>query len=69
MQSDIYTDIETVARAYGVSQETVRRWCRDGIIKGAIKARRDWRIPKRYETGTVALDEPQHEGNQPHDEQ
>lgn len=46
-----YVDVETVARAYRKSEETVRRWCRDGAIKGAVRVGRDWIIPRKYASG------------------
>jgi predicted site-specific integrase-resolvase len=55
MQSEHYVLVEEVAKAYNVCEETVRRWCRDGVLIGAIRARRAWRIPKRYAGGTVDL--------------
>lgn len=40
-----YLDAAEVARALGVSPDTVTRWCRQGRIE-AVKPGRDWRIPR-----------------------
>lgn len=55
MQSEMFCSLEDVARAYGVSVPTVRYWCRRGAIDGAIHAGREWRIPRKYSTGTVEI--------------
>ncbi len=40
-----YLSVEEAAKALGVHVETIRRWLRDGTIKG-IKFGRLWRIKK-----------------------
>jgi predicted site-specific integrase-resolvase len=52
---DRYVDVETVAKAYGVSTVAVRTWCRDGSIRGVVMVKRKWRIPSVYATGTVPI--------------
>lgn len=48
MQSSEYVDVEAVAQVYEVTPASVRSWCRKGVIKGAIRAGRKWKIPRRY---------------------
>lgn len=38
-----------LARAEGVSAETIRNWCEKGLIKGAHKQGALWLIPKPAE--------------------
>ena len=40
------------AERRGVAQVTVRRWCQQGKVRGAIRIGRDWMIP-----ATAALPE------------
>lgn len=54
-QSDKFCTVEDVASAYGVDEETVRRWCRTGAIKGAVHAGRQWRIPIEYASGSIDI--------------
>lgn len=68
MQSSEYVSIEEVAEAYGVTGATVRFWCRTGAIQGAIRAGRQWRIPKRYATGGVSIDLEKAKGENNHEQ-
>lgn len=46
-QQTAYVRPGVVARALGVSERTVRRWCDQGRIAGAIRtAGEHWRIPR-----------------------
>jgi excisionase family DNA binding protein len=38
--------VEEGARLRGVTGETVRRWCREGVLKSARRAGRVWLISK-----------------------
>ena len=50
-----YVDVEAVAKAYEVTEATVRSWCRKGVIKGVMRVGRQWRIPKRYASGDIEI--------------
>lgn len=50
-----YVSTEDIAARYDVSPETVRRWCRDGAIPGAIQLGRQWRIPRKWMTEPLSL--------------
>jgi hypothetical protein len=49
--TDAYCTIRDVARTYKVRPEMVRQRCREGVLEGAIHARRQWRIPAKYSNG------------------
>jgi hypothetical protein len=49
--TDEYCTIRDVARTYKVRPEMVRQRCREGVLEGAIHARRQWRIPAKYSNG------------------
>ena len=46
---DRFVAPEVIADYFDITEEAVRRRCREGLIPGAIKAGRLWRIP----TGTA----------------
>ena len=54
MESE-FASVKEVARAYGRNVEMVRRWCRIGVLEGAMHAGRDWRIPAKYAAGNVEI--------------
>lgn len=47
-----YLSVKEVAKKWGFSEETVRKWCREGIITvtvGAEKKSGRWQIPAEAE--------------------
>jgi len=44
MSSNLLTTRQAAALR-GVAQVTVRRWCQQGKVRGAIRIGRDWMIP------------------------
>lgn len=40
-----YQTTGNAARAWGVSRETARAWCEAGLIEGAKRMGRQWKIP------------------------
>jgi excisionase family DNA binding protein len=46
MQEDLYYTVEEVARILRKHENTIRRWCNDGTLKGARKFGNDWYIPR-----------------------
>jgi excisionase family DNA binding protein len=55
MQSSDYVAPEDIAEHYGVSTETVRRWCREHRVPGALQLGRQWRIPKKWMDGGLEV--------------
>lgn len=45
-QEPLYYSVEEAARILGVSEETVRRWCRRGKIPGVKRFGREFLIPR-----------------------
>lgn len=67
MTSEVFTDVATVARVYGVNQATVRMWCEKKWIIGARRAGRQWRIPIAYKTGQLDINPPDDQADRKED--
>lgn len=40
--------VKQIAAQWGITEATVRRYCRNGYIHGAVKLGNKWRIPDNY---------------------
>lgn len=52
---NVVLDLHTVAQIYGVNDDTIKRWCRSGILK-ATKINKCWFFDRDYIKGTVTAE-------------